>query len=179
MIDEIGPARANCVVELGVAVGDFSRALIKRYDPARFYAVDLFKLHELEWIWGQKSAEVFGCKTHVEFYLDRLQEFAGRIEIRQGDAAEELSKLADASIDVIYVDASHHYADVVRDSAVACKKLAPGGLIIFNDYILWSHLEHMWYGVVPVVNELVVNRGAKVLGLALQQNMYADIALRL
>jgi hypothetical protein len=178
MIDEVAPRKATAIVELGVAVGDFSRELIKTCDPENFYAIDLFKLHEQEWIWGRKSAEIFGGKTHAQFYLDRLGDYADRVRLRQGDAAQELDKLDDASMDLIYIDASHHYADVVRDSAVAQRKVAPGGIIIFNDYILWSHMEKMWYGVVPVVNDLIVNKGANVLGLALQPNMYADIALQ-
>ena len=34
------------------------------------------------------------------------------------------------------------------------------------------------YGVVPAVNELVVSEGWQVVGFALQQHMFCDIALR-
>jgi hypothetical protein len=33
------------------------------------------------------------------------------------------------------------------------------------------------YGIVPVVNKMVVNQGWKVLGFALQKHMFCDIAL--
>jgi hypothetical protein len=179
LIDSLGSRKAGAVAELGVAVGDFSKALIQRYDPKIFYAIDLFQLHELESLWGRKPAEIFGAKTHLEYYLDRMAPFRDRLQTCQGDSANETAKLADASIDVIYIDGSHHYADVKRDCAVAREKIKPGGLLIFNDYILWSHLERAWYGVVPVVNDLVVNKGGRIIGFALQSNMYADIAIQM
>ena len=60
MIERIGPAKADKVVELGVAVGQFSRALIQRYDPAKFYAIDTFQLHEVSQLWGRPAREIFG-----------------------------------------------------------------------------------------------------------------------
>jgi hypothetical protein len=179
MIDELGPAKLSSMAEVGVALGDFSKALIKRYDPDVFYAIDLFKLHEQEWLWDRRTVDLLEGKTHAEAYLLRMQAHRDRLAVRQGDGAGELAKLPDASLDLIYIDGSHHYADVARDGAVARKKIRPGGIVIFNDYILWSHLERMWYGIVPVVNDLVVNNGGKVLGLALQPNMYADIAIQM
>jgi hypothetical protein len=179
MIANIGPQKLASVAELGVALGGFSQPLIKRYDPDVFYAIDTFKLHEQEMIWGQETSKVFAGKTHAEAYLDRMHAYRDRVSIRQGDGAQELAGLPDASLDLIYIDGSHHYGDVVRDSAVACQKVRPGGILIFNDYIIWSHLERMWYGVVPVVNDLVVNKGGRILGFALQPNMYADIAIQM
>jgi hypothetical protein len=179
MIDSLGPANADAVVELGVAVGQFSRAMIQRYDPSKFYAIDTFKLHEVETLWGRTPRDFFKNKTHLEYYLDGLAAYSDRVIALQGDGAEQLAQIEDNSIDVIYIDGSHHYADVARDSEVAVRKVKRGGVIIFNDYILWSHRENMWYGVVSVVNHLVIDKGAQVLGLALHPDMYADIAIQL
>lgn len=179
MIDHLGPKKVGVVAELGVALGDFSKALIERYDPETFYAIDVFTLHQQERMWNQETAKLLEGKTHVEFYLHRMQAHRHRITVCEGDGAEQMNKLPDGSIDIIYVDGSHHYADVERDCSVACKKIKPQGLIIFNDYIVWSHLEKMWYGVVPVVNDLVVHKGAKVVALALHPNMYLDIAIQM
>ena len=179
MIENLGPKKLGAVAELGVALGDFSKALIQRYEPDIFYAIDLFTLHEYPSLWDRSSASIFEGKTHADVYLDRMQAYRNRMSIRQGDGADELAKLPDASLDLIYVDGSHFYDNVVRDSAVSFRKIKPGGMIIFNDYIIWSHLENMWYGVIPVVNDLVVNKGGKVVAFALHPNMYADIAIRM
>src|SRR3569833_1304297 len=117
-------------------------------------------------IFNQKSSEVFEGKTHVEYYLHRMTAYRDRIVICHSDGANELAKLPDASLDLIYIDGSHHYVDVTRDCAVAREKIKPGGILIFNDYIIWSHWERMWYGIVPVVNDLIVNGGGKVIGFA-------------
>jgi len=179
MIDSIGPEKLGSVAEIGVALGDFSTALIARYNPDIFYAIDIFTLHEYQKLWGQETAKLLQGRTHSEVYLDRMRPYLDRLAIRQGDGAEELGKLQDASLDLIYIDGSHHYTDVVRDSAAARKKIRPGGLLIFNDYIIWSHLEGIPYGVIPVVNDLVVNGGGRIVGFALHPNMYADIAIRM
>jgi hypothetical protein len=141
--------------------------------------MDLFTLHEYASLWDRDSAKIFNGRTHAEVYLDRMQNYRDRMVIRQGDGAEELSKLPDASIDLIYIDGSHSYDNVMRDGDAARKKVKPGGLLIFNDYIIWSHLEKVWYGVIPVVNELVINGGGKVVAFALHPNMYADIAIQM
>lgn len=179
MIDNLGPKKLGSVAELGVALGDFSRALIERYEPDLFYAIDLFTLHEYPSLWDRDSAKIFDGRTHADVYLERMQPYRDCMAIRQGDGADELAKLPDASIDLIYIDGSHSYDNVVRDGAAACKKVKPGGMLIFNDYIIWSHLENMWYGVIPVVNDLVVNKGGKVTAFALHPNMYADIAIQM
>ncbi len=179
MIDNLGPKKLDTVVELGVALGDFSTALIERYQPNIFHAIDLFTLHEYASLWDRDTAQIFQGRTHAEVYADRMQNYRDCMTIQQGDGAIELAKLPDASIDLIYIDGSHSYDNVVRDGVAARKKIKPGGIIVFNDYIIWSHLENMWYGVVPVVNDLVVNGGGKVVALALHPNMYADIAIQM
>jgi len=52
MIENLGPKKLGSVVELGVALGDFSRALFERYEPDVFYAIDLFTLHEYTSLWN-------------------------------------------------------------------------------------------------------------------------------
>jgi hypothetical protein len=179
MIDNLGPKKLDSVVELGVALGDFSTALIERYQPNIFYAIDLFTLHEYASLWDRDTAQIFKGRTHAEVYAERMLNYRDRMAIQQGDGADELAKLPDGSIDLIYIDGSHSYDNVVRDGAAARKKIRPGGILIFNDYIIWSHLETTWYGVVPVVNDLVVNGGGKVVAFALHPNMYADIAIQM
>jgi hypothetical protein len=179
MIAHLGPQKLQSVAELGVALGDFSKSLIERYNPDIFYAIDIFTLHEYEMLWNQETSKLLEGRTHCEAYLHRMQPYRNQLLIKQGDGADELAKLPDASIDLIYIDGSHHYANVVRDCAAAHRKVKPGGLLIFNDYTIWSHFERMWYGVVPVVNDLLVNKGGKVVGFALHPNMYADIAIQM
>jgi hypothetical protein len=176
LIQAVGPKKADVVIELGVALGDFSKELIRRFRPTFFYAADRFDLDKEELLWGKASSAIFNGNGHLNTYLSRL---AGEscVKILQGDAAATIGGLGKEVADVIYVDASHHYADVKRDADAASAVLKKSGVLIFNDYVLWSCTEKMWYGVVPVVNDLIVNKGWKVIGLSLHPEMFCDIAL--
>lgn len=168
---------ANPVIcEVGVALGDFSEFLIAALRPRNFIGMDLFRLHEEVVLWGQPTSEIFGGKTHAEHYRQR---FAGNpMQIFEGDSVAALSSLPSASIDLIYIDGDHSYDGVKRDTAQAIEKVTPDGLLIFNDYIMYDHIQLGEYGVVPAVNELVNESDWRVVGFALQHSMFCDIALQ-
>ena len=178
MIRAIGPKKAGVVAEVGVAVGGFSRALIERFDPDIFWAIDTFALHTLDSLWGKPPGEVFGTQTHSEYYEACMHQFREKVHLLSGDGADALHSLHDGSVDLIYIDGSHHYADVKRDAKAAVAKIKDDGIIIFNDYVLFDIFAGTAYGIVPVVNDLVVNGGWKIIGFALQQNMFCDIAIQ-
>jgi SAM-dependent methyltransferase len=165
------------VAEVGVAHGDFSEFLIRTLAPARFVAFDFFNLHEHEFVWSYRTSELFEGKTHGDYYAGRMAALGAAVEVRAGNIAETLDGIEDGGFDLIYVDAGHEYADVARDAAVAVRKMKPGGLLIFNDYIMVDHHYGTPYGVVRAVNELVNASDWKVVGFALQQQMFSDIAL--
>lgn len=168
--------RNPVVCEVGVALGDFSEFLLSALHPREFIGMDLFGLHELDMLWGRPTSEIFGGKTHAEFFKQRFA--AHPVRVFEGDSAAALASLPDASIDLIYIDGDHSYDGVKRDTAEALKKVKPDGLLIFNDYIMYDHLQHGEYGVVPAVNELVNDSDWRIVGYALQHSMFCDIALQ-
>lgn len=164
------------VCEVGVALGDFSEFLLSALRPRAFIAMDLFGLHEQETLWGQPTSEIFAGKSHAEFYRARFA--AHPVEVFEGDSAAALASLPDASIDLIYIDGDHSYEGVKRDTDQAIRKVKPDGLLIFNDYIMYDHVQLGGYGVVPAVNELVNETDWRVVGFALQHALFCDIALQ-
>jgi hypothetical protein len=102
-----------------------------------------------------------------------------RIELHEGDSSTLLDSLEDKSLDIIYIDGDHSEAGVMRDTAVALQKLRSSGVLIYNDYTIWSPLELYNYGVVPVVNRLLASGLWKIRYMALHPLMYCDIALSL
>jgi len=66
--------------------------------------------------------------------------FAPRIEKIKDASARALPRLAlaDRRFDIVYIDGSHLAVDVFADGALAWPLVAPGGLIVFDDY--------EWYG---------------------------------
>jgi hypothetical protein len=89
-----------------------------------------------------------------------------------------LAKYPDKSFNLIYIDADHSYEAVKRDTNVAKAKLADNGILVFNDYTMFDHLNGVPYGVVQAVNELIVSEDWRVCGFSLQKFMFCDIAIR-
>lgn len=103
---------------------------------------------------------------------------AGRLHLHQSDSVQALESFPDHFFDWIYVDAQHTYEGVKRDIAAARRKVKADGLLIFNDYTIWSYMEMQPYGVVPAVNEFCIEHHWALAYLALPDHMYCDVAIR-
>lgn len=168
----------SVVAEVGVGAGAFSAQIIEAVEPKLFDAYDLFMLHKIEMIWGKPSAELFRGKTQRKFYEDRFSKeiLARRLRVFEGDSSTQLAACAEGFYDIIYIDGNHSLAGVQKDSMSAIRAVKKGGLLVFNDYIVYDKSGSM-YGVVHVVNDLCINRGWEVKYLALQAEMFCDIGI--
>jgi methyltransferase family protein len=166
------------IAEVGVMYGDFSDFILHTIEPELFIAIDMFKMHSMPVIWGKPSAARFQGMTHREFYEKRFCGRGKQVRCEEGDSCRVLSGYPDWTFDMIYIDAAHDYESVKRDAEVSKQKIKPEGILIFNDYIKYSHYDDCYYGVIPVVNDLVVSQGFEVVGFALHWDMYCDIAIR-
>jgi hypothetical protein len=169
---------SGVIAEVGVALGDFSKRLIAMLAPREFVAIDTFVLHQITTLWGRPTAEILHGLDHRTFYQQALAGSACAVTIREGLSHVMLGTFPDGYFDLIYIDADHSYEAVTQDAALAVRKVRPDGVLIFNDYIMYDHFGGGPYGVVPAVNELVVNQGWRVVGLALHQQLFCDIAVR-
>lgn len=100
-----------------------------------------------------------------------------RITLIPGDSADGLSELPARSLDVVYIDADHSYAAVRRDIAAALPCLKPDGVLVFNDYAVWSPSSMYHCGVARAVNELCLTSNWRLKYLAMQPMMYNDVML--
>jgi ubiquinone/menaquinone biosynthesis C-methylase UbiE len=148
--------KGGICAEVGVLRGNFSAHILQTVRPDRLHLIDRDP-----------------CRHNVR------QRFAdcSAIEYHEGDSAELLVSFPDSYFDWIYIDAGHHYEAVRADADAASRKLKPGGVMIFNDYIIWDHLCAKRYGVVQTVNELCVKEGWKVVAFCLNAEMICDVAL--
>ncbi len=124
------------------------------------------------------------CELHLidmdfsRVYAKNYVQESNIIKFHKGDSASTLGKFPDGYFDYIYIDADHGLLGVARDVDAAKTKLKSQGLLIFNDYIFFSHVDLMPYGVVPVVNSLCAEDGWEIVAFALHFKMYCDVALR-
>ncbi|MGC4084558.1 MAG: class I SAM-dependent methyltransferase [Vicinamibacterales bacterium] len=81
----------------------------------------------------------FGASTLYETFQRNIAAYRDRVVVHVGQSQKLLHAhvLGDQPFNLIYVDGSHRAFDVFRDAVRAWKILAPGGVIIFDDY-LWT-----------------------------------------
>jgi hypothetical protein len=65
----------------------------------------------------------------------------------------------DKFFDLVYIDASHRYEDVVLDAAQSLRVIKDDGLLIFNVYIMHYHVLQAPYGCVTSGHRYVGNVG--------------------
>ena len=139
-------------VEIGVYRGDFS-VLCLQYWPGTLHLVDPWNLPLKGGLHGT-PADLEITRTALERadVYDRAV-----LHITQSHVAATLFPAA--SLQFIYVDGAHNYAQVKRDFACWWDKLAPGGLFAGHDYrhncgvprALWElmHERNFTYSVRP------------------------------
>lgn len=150
--------RGGRVAELGTQAGRYARQILDVSHP------DELHLFDLEFDTLRAHAPGVAADSRVHLHL--------------GDSSTELARLPDESFSWIYVDGDHSEPGVRRDAECAARKLRRDGILVFNDYTLWSPMEMTDYGIVPVVNGLLSDGVWEVVYFALHPLMYCDIALR-
>lgn len=178
LVTDLKIRQSPIVAEIGVALGTFSKFMIERFKPTQFHAFDLFQIHQDATLWGKPTIEVLGGRTHLDFYRREMINSPATVLTHEGLSSNTLPKIPNSFFDLIYIDAAHTYDEVRADAELSASKLNRDGILIFNDYIMYDPFIKSEYGIVPVVNEMIVNQGWKVIGFALQKDMFCDIAIQ-
>ena len=184
LLSSMRSVKGGVIAEVGVAEGDFSEYLLNELRPKKFVAFDIFTMHEWDRVGGGpwrgigKPNVLLENMTHLDYYKRRFADRGAQVVIEVGMSSVNLKKYPDKTFDLIYIDGDHSYEGVKQDANVAKAKLADNGIIVFNDYIMFDHLNGVPYGVVQAVNELIVSEDWRVSGFSLEKNMFCDIAIR-
>lgn len=150
--------KEGLVAEIGSLYGDNARTILEGTRPRELHLVD-------------RDFSVLRRET-VASGLD-----SGVVKLHENDSATALASFPDEYFDWIYIDGDHSYEGVKRDIDQAVRKVKRDGLLVFNDYIAFSHNELMGYGIVRAVNELCVDDGWAFRYFAFELNMYCDVAI--
>ena len=134
--------RSSELLEIGSFEGLGSSYLLWRLPDAQLTCIDTF-----EGTFEQVTSGVL--LTDLEQRFDHNVALVGASRVRKlvGDSRKTLPQLIEErrSFDLVYVDGSHHALDVLTDAAHAWRLLAPGGIVIFDDYT-WQ-----WPGSDPLL----------------------------
>jgi hypothetical protein len=147
--------QGGIIAEIGTFRGSFARIMLDTMAPTRLHLAD------------------------ITFSLCRADVLADpRVERHEGTSLAFLSSRADASFDMIYVDADHGYDAVCADAAAAAPKVKPGGFLVFNDFARIIRPGFGVLGVHQAVCEFAVASGWPVAFFCLEGEALYDIALR-
>ena len=168
------------IAEVGVALGGLSAEILGTCRPRKFLAIDRFDLHELPTLWGRSTEQLFGGRTHLDFYSHRFAAdiASGVVEVMHGDSAPSIAALEDDSVDLFYVDADHLYGGVRRDLQELLPKVRADGWVIMNDYIPADTFSNEPLGVIQATNEFMIEHGWEMVYFAFAPVMYCDVGLR-
>jgi predicted O-methyltransferase YrrM len=156
LLDRVAPG--GVMAEIGVDRGDFSLEILTRCKPEKLHLfdIDISRLSNPE-VKAELASETSRLKTHV------------------GDSSVHMAKMPDGYFDMVYIDGDHEYEGVMRDIEATLPKLKPKGVMIFNDYTVWSAASMYHCGVARAVHEFCLNHPWKFRYVALQSMMYNDV----
>lgn len=124
--------------EIGVYAGRFSRALCRRAEPVRFYAIDA---------WWQGEGETFLSRPHVRtrdahrYTLRRLQLWirSGVAEVWVRKSQEALREFPAQHLDWVYLDSSHEKQETLEELRLCSRVVKEQGIIAGHDFIYLRH----------------------------------------
>ena len=147
------------IAEIGTDRGDFARRLLEYCKPKELhiFEIDVSRINY----------------DNVDKAITN-----GVATIHEGPSAEQIMLLPDGYFDWIYIDGDHSYEGVKRDIDASLQKLRPGGLLVLNDYTVWSPASMSRCGVARAVNAFCIAEGWELVYLAFQSLMYNDVVIR-
>ena len=131
-----GPAR---IIEVGSWEGRSALFFMNFLPHSRLVCIDTFEGSEEH----RADPESFSKDlSEIERRFDaNLATFGDRLEKRKAPSAIALAELGidGRRFDIAYIDGSHRAADVYGDGVLTWSMLAPGGIMIFDDYE-WEYM---------------------------------------
>jgi len=72
-----------------------------------------------------------------ERFKENIEPYKDRVTLCRGFSGEVLRKFeCKPTFDFIYIDGSHYSKDVLEDAILSWRLVKPGGIVIFDDYML-------------------------------------------
>lgn len=149
----------SVVAEVGTDTGAFAARIFETCQPQQLHVFEL---------------------DITRIVADNLRNYVrnGLCIIHAGESAVKMAEMPDGFFDWIYVDGDHSFSGVQKDIEASAPKVKPGGLLVFNDYNVWSVTSMRKCGVARAVNMFAKDNGWAVKHFAFQSSMYCDISLQ-
>jgi len=191
LMGHIPGAAIRSVVELGVCKGLNAQWLLTHFEPESLVLVDPWKAYDTsdtpfyfrdEGEGRQSVEDYYGGSvdeqdTFEALHRETTERFAGdeRVTILRRTSREAAQEIADASVDIIYIDADHRYEAVLDDLFTWRPKLTEAGYIVLNDHAI-NASGTAQYGVVQAVNTFLRTERS-FMAIAMNMSNYADLII--
>ena len=150
--------------ELGVAEGDFSKAILNEMKPEKLYLIDQ---------WASRRYD------QAEFNLVSAGVGAeSNVEVIREDSITALLQFPDEYLDFVYIDTTHSYEQTIDELRKSKSKVKKGGKIMGHDYTTGNPRRGLTYGVVQAVHKFCVEEDWRMSDLTLESNGFQSFALQ-
>lgn len=139
--------------ECGVAEAYFSAEICRWPNVIKHYCVDAWATLP---VFGDGGFNEEWHQKNYDAAMERLQPFIHKITILRGVTSEMAYRVADNELDLLYLDADHSYAGVMKDLEAWWPKVKTGGIVAGHDFLNWA------FGVNMAVREFANSRGIEV-----------------
>jgi len=119
-------------VEVGVAFGGHSGAILEHGGVDKLYGVDSYQ-HRPGYDDPMNLTQPVFDRL-AQRVVTRLAPFGGRFELLREESAQAADRFEDGSLDFVYLDADHSEPGVMRDLCTWSVKVREGGVIAGHDY---------------------------------------------
>jgi len=150
--------------ELGVAEGNFSKAILSEMRPEKLYLIDLWASRRYDQAeFNLVSAEVGG---------------ESNVEVIREDSITALGQFPDEYLDFVYIDTTHSYEQTMDELRISKLKVKKGGKIMGHDYTTGNPSRGLTYGVIQAVHKFCVEENWRMSDLTLESNGFQSFALQ-
>lgn len=128
--------------EIGVLKGKTLFALLENVPDLKMFAVDQWKHLPLRPDTNAETYSHVNMASHYQKVRSRALRYGERVKILHGDSVEMAKRVADASLDFVFIDADHTEWGVNRDICAWAPKVRSGGMVLGHD-INWETVRHV------------------------------------
>jgi hypothetical protein len=150
--------RGGMMGQIGAGQGNFTAEILERCRPEKLHLFDV--------------TELTNPKVRAEMALQN-----SRLKTQLGENIIAMRKMPNTYFDLVYIDGVLEHEALTTLIEAVLPKMKPSGVLIFNNYTVWSANSMYHCGVARAVNELCLVHPWKFRFLALQPMMYNDVML--
>ncbi len=155
------------VAEIGVFKADFSKPILDRTKPSKFYLIDS---------WASKRYNDGHFDLVNSLFVEEIKN--GQVELIRDLSFNGIQALADDHLDWVYLDTDHSLKTTQEELRLLLPKMKSKGIIAGHDYIQGNWNGVVRYGVIEAVREFCLRENWELIYLTHELDNHPSFAIR-